>query len=55
MGESAHQTLQGYLAHDGQRPPRTLQEEYAQSPMVFLGGGGAISYERGAPVHTKQL
>ena len=39
----------GYLAHKEQRPPRTLQEDYAQHPTVVLGGG-AVSYERGTPV-----
>jgi len=30
-------------------PRRTLQKDYTQGPMVVLGGG-AVSYERGAPV-----
>ena len=38
---------QGYLAHKKQPPPRTLQQAYAQRPMVVLGEGGAFSYERG--------
>ena len=29
-------------------PPRTLQYDYVQGPMVVLGGG-AVSYERGNP------
>jgi hypothetical protein len=41
--------VQGYLAHKKQRPPRTLQEDYAQGHMVVLGGV-AVSYERGTPV-----
>ena len=28
--------LQGYLAHKKQRPPKTLQQEYAQGPTVVL-------------------
>ena len=31
------------------RPPRTLQNDYAQDPTVVLGGG-AVSDERGTPV-----
>jgi len=30
-------------------PPRTLQQDYAQGPMVPLGGGGYF-FERGTPV-----
>ena len=30
--------IQGYLAHMKQRPPRTLQLDYAQGTMVVLGG-----------------
>ena len=41
--------LQGYLAHKKQRPPRTLQQDSAQGPMVVLGDG-AISHVRGTPV-----
>ena len=33
-------TLQGYLAHQQQRPPRTLQKDYAWGPTVVLGEGG---------------
>ena len=40
---------QGYLTQRKQRPPRTLQEDYAYVPMVVLRGG-AVSYERGTPV-----
>ena len=36
--------LQGYLAHKKQRPPRTLQKEHAQGPVVVLRGW-ALSYE----------
>ena len=41
--------VQGYLAH--KKPPsrRTLQQAFAQGPMVILGGW-AFSYERGTPV-----
>jgi hypothetical protein len=35
--------LQGYLAHTKQRPPRTLQWDYAWGPMMTLGGGGCFS------------
>ena len=42
--------LQGYLDLKKQHPPRNLQKDYAQGPMVALGGG-AVSYERGTPVH----
>ena len=45
--------LQGYLAHKKQRPPRTLQKDYAWGPMVTLGGG-AVSYGRGTPVQDSQ-
>ena len=41
--------MQGNLARKKQRPPTTLQQEYAQGPMVVLGGG-AVSSERGTPV-----
>ena len=41
--------LPGYLAHKKQRPPRTLQWEYAYCPMV-VPGGEAVSYGRGTPV-----
>ena len=46
--------VQGYLAHTKQRPPRTLQSDHALGPMVALGGG-AVSYERGTPVHAHRL
>ena len=42
--------VQGYLANEKLQSPRTLQQDYAQSPMMVLGGGGAVSYERGTPV-----
>ena len=35
--------LQGYLAHNEQRPPRTLQQDFAQRPMVASRGGGCMS------------
>jgi len=38
-----------YLAHKKQRPPRILQQDYAQGPMVVLRSG-VVSYERGTPV-----
>jgi len=41
--------LQGYLAHKKQRPPRTLQWDYAYGPMAVLVGEN-VSYERGTPV-----
>ena len=41
--------IQGYLAHQNTPPPSTLQQAYAYGPMVVLGGG-AISYQPGAPV-----
>ena len=37
--------LQGYLAHKKLHPPRTLQQEYAEGPMVVLGGGGFVMSE----------
>ena len=38
-------SLQGYLAHKKQRPPRTLQQGCAVGPVVVLGGevGGVLS------------
>ena len=41
--------VQGHLAHKKQRPPRTLQYDYAECPMEALGER-AVSYERGTPV-----
>ena len=32
-------TLQGYLAHKKQRPPGTLQQDFAKGHMVALEGG----------------
>ena len=32
--------LQGYFAHEKQRPPGTLQREYAKGLIMFIGGGG---------------
>ena len=46
-------TGQGYLAHNQQPPPRTLQEDYTQGPTVVLGGGGG-SYRRGDPVECAE-
>ena len=40
VGSERVNIIQGYLAHKEQRPPRTLPQEYAQGPMVVLGGGG---------------
>ena len=42
--------LQGYLAHKKLPTPRTLQWDHAYGHMVTLGGGGAVSDERGTPV-----
>ena len=47
--------LQGYLAHTKQRPPRTAplgpySRTMPRAPWLVLGGG-AVSYERGFPVH----
>jgi hypothetical protein len=36
----AERRIQEYLDHKKQRPPRTLQCDYAWGPMVALGGGG---------------
>ena len=44
-----YRLLQGYLAHKKLPPTRILQQAYDQGPTVVLGGG-AVSYERGAPV-----
>ena len=46
---SVPSALQWYLVYEKTPPPRTLQYGYAYGPMVGLGGG-AFSYERGAPV-----
>ena len=37
--------VQGYLAHKKQRPPRTLQQDYAQHLTVVLGGGRFLMSE----------
>ena len=34
--------LQGYIPHKKPHPPRTLQQAYAQGPMVLLGEGGVL-------------
>ena len=41
--------IQGNLARKKQRPPRTLQYDYAWGPMVIVGRW-AVSYSRGTPV-----
>ena len=41
--------VQEFLAHKKQRPPRTLQWEFAWDPMAALRRGG-VSYEPGTPV-----
>ena len=46
--------LQGYLDHKKQRPPMTLQREYAQGPLAALTGV-VVSYERSTPVVTAVL
>ena len=43
--------VQGYLAHKKLRPPRTLQWDYTQGPVVVLGGGRFLMNE--APLHQK--
>ena len=40
---------QGHLAHKKEPPPRTLQYDYAQGPMVVLGGGLFLMSE--VPLH----
>ena len=44
--------VQGYSDHKKVSPPRTLQQDYTQDPMMVLGGRAA-SYERGTPVHSR--
>ena len=34
--------LHGYLAHNNQPPPGTLQKDYTEVPTVVLGGGGCF-------------
>jgi len=51
LGASRARNLQGYLAPKEDSPPRTLQYDYPQGPMV-VPGRGAISYGRGTPVHA---
>ena len=41
--------VQRNIAHKKQCRPRTLQQGYAQGPVVVLGGW-AVSYERATPV-----
>ena len=48
--------VQWYLAHKKTPPRGTLQQAYAQGPMVVLGGGGgALSYGRGTLLHVTML
>ena len=37
MGATECNTVQGYLTDKKMHPPRTLQEDYAQGPVVILG------------------
>ena len=46
--------VQGYLAHQKPPRPRTLQQTFAQGPVV-VPGGGLVSYERGSPVKDSQI
>ena len=48
------ESVQGYLAHKKPHPPRALHKAYLYGPMTALGGG-AFSYERGAPVMMTSL
>ena len=41
--------VRGHLAHEKHPPPRTLQLDYAQGPMVVLRGS-AVSHGRGTPL-----
>ena len=41
--------IQGYLAQEKYPPPRTLQQDFTQGPMVVITGG-AVSREQGTPV-----
>ena len=41
--------VQGYLGHEKQCPPKTLQQDNASGPMAAIRGG-AVSYERGTHV-----
>ena len=43
--------MQGHLAHNKQRPPRTLQKDHAYGPRSGLGGW-AVSYERNDPAEA---
>ena len=42
LNPAPRSTVQGYLAHKVQRPPRSLHKEYAYCSMVLLGGGGCF-------------
>ena len=39
------QDVQGYLAHQKERPPRTLHLDFAGGPMEFLEGGWFLMSE----------
>jgi len=43
---------QGYLTHEKQRPPGTLQQDSARGPVVALGGW-AVLFERGTHVRDR--
>ena len=45
--------LQGYLAHKETHPKGPYSKDHAQGPTAVLGGG-AVSYERGTPVHARE-
>ena len=38
-------SVQGYLAHEKQRPPSPLQKDYSKGPVAVLGGGGVLMSE----------
>jgi len=40
LAHKKHLTVQGHLAHNKHPPPRTLQWNYTEGPMVVLGGEG---------------
>jgi hypothetical protein len=41
-GSVSPRSMQGFFAHKKASPPRTLQQAYAQGPMVVLGGGAFL-------------
>ena len=49
MSNPGIHAVQRYLDLKKQRPPRTLQQEYAQDPLAVLGGW-AVFDVRGTPV-----